>query len=59
MVAVGESQSAFYLTTFANALQPRTDTFDGIFIHSRDASGAPLGGVQSAQLGHSWRTHPH
>ena len=29
IVAIGESQSAFYLTTFADALQPRTNTFDG------------------------------
>jgi hypothetical protein len=35
IVATGESQSAFYLTTFANALQPRTHAYDGIFIHSR------------------------
>jgi hypothetical protein len=44
IVAVGESQSAFYLTTFADALQPLTHTFDGIFIHSRDGSGASLNG---------------
>lgn len=44
VVAVGESQSAFYLTTFADALQPVSHTFDGIFIHSRGGSGAPLGG---------------
>jgi hypothetical protein len=44
IVAVGESQSAFYLTTFADALQPRTHTFDGIFIHSRGGSGASLSG---------------
>ncbi len=44
IVAVGESQSAFYLTTFADALQPRTNTFDGIFIHSRGGSGASLSG---------------
>jgi hypothetical protein len=44
IVAVGESQSAFYLTTFADALQPLTRTFDGIFIHSRGGSGAPLSG---------------
>ena len=43
-VAVGESQSAFYLTTFADAIQPLTHTFDGIFIHSRGGSGAPLNG---------------
>ena len=45
IVAVGESQSAFYLTTFADALQPLTQTFDGIFIHSRGATGAPLNGA--------------
>jgi hypothetical protein len=44
MVAVGESQSAFYLTTFADALQPLTHSFDGIFIHSRGGSSAPLNG---------------
>ena len=42
VVAVGESQSAFYLTTYADALQPLSHAFDGIFIHSRDGSGAPL-----------------
>ena len=45
VVATGESQSAFYLTTFADAVQPRTNTFDGIFIHSRGGSGASLSGT--------------
>ena len=44
VLAVGESQSAFYLTTFVDALQPRTRTFAGFFIHSRGGSGAPLNG---------------
>ena len=44
VVAVGESQSAFFLTTFANALQPLTRAYDGIFIHSRGGAGAPLTG---------------
>jgi Alpha/beta hydrolase domain len=44
VVAVGESQSAFYLTTFADALQSGTDAFDGIFIHSRGGTGASLNG---------------
>lgn len=44
IVAVGESQSAFYLTTFADTLQPLTRVFDGIFIHSRGGSGASLSG---------------
>jgi Alpha/beta hydrolase domain len=44
IVAVGESQSAYFLTTFANAVQPLTRTFDGLFIHSRGGSGAPIDG---------------
>jgi hypothetical protein len=45
VVAVGESQSAFYLTTFADALQPHVRAFDGIFIHSRGGTGASLTGA--------------
>ena len=45
LVATGESQSAFYLTTFADAIQPRTNAFDGIFIHSRGGAGAALDGA--------------
>jgi hypothetical protein len=45
VLALGESQSAFYLTTFADALQPLTHTFDGLFIHSRGGSGASLSGA--------------
>jgi hypothetical protein len=43
IVAVGESQSAFYMTDFADALQPLTHAYDGIFIHSRGAGGAGIG----------------
>jgi len=45
LVAVGESQSAFYMTTFADALQPHTDIFSGIFIHSRGSGAASLNGT--------------
>jgi hypothetical protein len=45
ILAVGESQSAYYLTTFADAMQPLTNTYDGIFIHSRGGSGASLAGT--------------
>jgi hypothetical protein len=51
IVAVGESQSAYYLTTFVDALQPRTNIFDGIFIHSRGGSGAPLSGSVTSKKG--------
>ena len=49
VLAIGESQSAFYLTTFADALQPRTNVFDGIFIHSRGGSGTSLSGSSIAK----------
>jgi hypothetical protein len=45
VLALGESQSAYYLTTFADAIQPKTDAFNGIFIHSRGGSGASLAGT--------------
>jgi hypothetical protein len=45
VLALGESQSAFYLTTFADAIQPKTDAFDAIFIHSRGGTGASLAGT--------------
>ncbi len=44
ILAIGESQSASYLTTFADALEPHDYPYDGIFIHSRGVSGAPLDG---------------
>lgn len=44
VVALGESQSAFFLTTFIDAIQPRTHAFDGFFVHSRSGGAAPLGG---------------
>ena len=48
--AVGESQSASYLTTFADTLEPHDYPYDGIFIHSRGVSGAPLDGGSSISV---------
>lgn len=45
LIAVGQSQSAIRLTTYANAIQPVHQVFDGIFINSRAASGAGLDGM--------------
>jgi Alpha/beta hydrolase domain len=44
VVALGESQSAFFLTTFADAIQANAHAFDGIFIQSRGGGGTGLGG---------------
>jgi len=45
VIAVGESQSAAFLTTLANAIHPLDPVFDGFLIHSRGANGAPLDGA--------------
>ena len=42
LVATGLSQSAQYLVTYANAIQPVDQVFDGILIHGRAASGVAL-----------------
>jgi hypothetical protein len=42
VIAVGESQSAFALTTYYNGVQPLANAFDAFLIHSRGGSVAPL-----------------
>lgn len=42
VLAIGQSQSAFRLTTYINALAPIVDVYGGYFIHSRAAFAAPL-----------------
>ena len=42
-LAVGESQSAYALTTYANGVQPLTGLFDGFLVHSRGGATMPLG----------------
>lgn len=43
VIAVGESQSAYALTTYLNAVQPRTGAADAFLIHSRGGAPLPLG----------------
>jgi hypothetical protein len=42
VLANGESQSAFRLTTYVNAIQPLVSVYDGFLLHSRRDIGAPL-----------------
>ncbi len=42
VLAVGESQSAFRLTTYVNAVSPVANIFDGYLIHSRGGAAAGL-----------------
>ena len=43
LLAVGESQSAFALTTFVNVVHLQVPVFDGFLIHSRGGAAMPLG----------------
>lgn len=42
VLGVGESQSAFTMTTYVNGIQPLTHAFDGFVVHSRGGAAAPL-----------------
>jgi hypothetical protein len=44
VVAIGESQSAFFLTTYIDAFQPMQQAYDGFFVHSRSGGAAALSG---------------
>lgn len=43
VISVGESQSAVFLTTYVNAVDPIVKVYDGFLIHSRFGSAASLG----------------
>jgi hypothetical protein len=42
VIAIGESQSAFRLTTYINAVHPLAQVYDGFLVHSRGGNGAAL-----------------
>lgn len=44
VLAAGESQSAHFLTTYVNAVDPLAKVYDGFLIHSRFSGSAPLDG---------------
>ena len=48
VLSLGESQSAIFLTTYVNAVDPLAKVYDGFFIHSRFGS-APLPDAASIQ----------
>jgi hypothetical protein len=51
LIAIGDSQSAFFLTSYVDAVQPITHTFDGFLIHSRGGGAAGFDGSGSLQDG--------
>ncbi|MET0701319.1 MAG: alpha/beta hydrolase domain-containing protein [Mycobacterium sp.] len=62
VVAVGESQSAMFLTTYLNAVDPLAQVFNGFLVHSRFGPAAPLDGasiLESQDLPPQVRFRPH
>jgi Alpha/beta hydrolase domain len=45
VLAAGESQSAMYLTTYVNEVDPLAEVYDGFLVHSRFGPAAPLDGA--------------
>ncbi len=59
VVAAGESQSAAFLTTYVNAIQPLVGLFDGFFVHSRGYGAARLdgsAGMNDSEKAYRFRT---
>ncbi len=50
MIADGESQSAFRMVTYIDAIQPQTGLFDGFFVHSRFATGSAVAEGESGAI---------
>ena len=50
VIAMGESRSAFRLTTYVNAVQPLYNPYDGYIVHSRGSSGAALSQAPQADI---------
>lgn len=53
IVAIGDSQSAFQLTTYIDAIQQTARIFDGFFVHSRGGGAIPItgGGITTGIVG--------
>jgi Alpha/beta hydrolase domain len=49
LIALGESQSAFFLVTYINAIDAEAQVYDGFFVHGRGASGVSLGGAWTSR----------
>jgi hypothetical protein len=45
LIAGGQSQSAGFLTTYINEVDPEAKVFDGFLVHGRPANGSPLNGA--------------
>jgi hypothetical protein len=56
LIADGESQSAFFLTTYIDAVAPRAHVFNGYLVHSRWSGGTSLSGSLALTVHEPFRT---
>ncbi|HVC70661.1 MAG TPA: alpha/beta hydrolase domain-containing protein [Acidimicrobiales bacterium] len=56
LIADGESQSAFFLTTYIDAVAPVARVFNGYMVHSRWSGGTSLAGTLSFGVHEPFRT---
>jgi len=56
LIADGESQSAFFMTTYIDAVAPLARVFNGYMVHSRWSGGASLAGMLSFTVAEPFRT---
>ena len=56
LIADGESQSAFFLTTYIDAVAPLTHVFNGYLVHSRWGGGTSLSGALDLGVHEPFRT---
>jgi hypothetical protein len=59
LIADGESQSAFFLTTYIDAVAPMAHVFNGYFVHSRWSGGTTLAGTLALNTTEPFRTDLH
>jgi hypothetical protein len=59
LIADGESQSAFFLTTYIDAVAPLAHVYNGYFVHSRWGGGATLAGTLDLHRAEPFRTDLH
>jgi hypothetical protein len=56
LIADGESQSAFFLTTYIDAVAPTAHVFNGYLVHSRWSGGTSLSGSLALGVHEPFRT---
>lgn len=54
LLAVGESQSAIFLTTYVNAIEPVSRQYDGFLIHSRPGPGSLIDDPSIFKMDPAW-----